>query len=102
MNKFSYIVWLRGSLDNSKEGASGKKMAAFYVINFLASPLVAAWAVWAFIHNDWSLFPQTLNSLLIFAGAALSINGAEKIIDKFKKPTDEKNNIPPGPDSPAQ
>lgn len=91
MNKFNLFIWLRSSLDNTKDGASGKKMAAFWVIMFLVSPLVVAWAIWAFIKSDWKLLPEVLNALLFFAASALTINGAEKLIDKFsnKPPTNE-------------
>jgi hypothetical protein len=101
MNKFNYIVWLRGSLDNSKEGASGKKMSAFYVIMCLVTPLIASWAAWAWLHDNWTLLPQILDSLLIFAGAALTVNGVEKIMDKYKKPEDEKPNPAPDPGNTA-
>jgi hypothetical protein len=94
---FDYIKWLRGSLDNSQDGASGKKMAAFWVIMFVVTPLVLAWAIWAFWNDKWELLPEILDSLLFFAAAALAVNGAEKIIDRFKKPTNETN--PPAPGS---
>jgi hypothetical protein len=89
---FNYTAWIRGSLDNSPGGASSKKLAAFWVTMFIVTPLVDAWAIWAFIHNDWALFPEILSSLLFFVSAALTIHGAEKIIEKFK-PT-PKNETP--------
>lgn len=91
MVKFNYIAWFRGSLDNSKEGASGKKMAAFWVIMGLISPLIAIWAYWAYKHNNWTLLPDVLGSLLLFAVAALGINGVEKIADNFKNKKNEKS-----------
>ena len=89
---FEYFVWLRSSLDNSPSGASSKKLAAFWVCMFLVTPIVITWAAWAFIHNDWKYLNETLDSLLFFMGTALTINGAEKVISKFKKPTNEDSN----------
>lgn len=82
---FDYIAWLRGSLDNSKDGASGKKMAAFYVVTILVTALLGIWTFWAYRNGKWDLLPDILGSLLFFAGSALAINGIEKITDKLKK-----------------
>lgn len=98
MGSFKYIVWLRGSLDNSKEGASGKKMAAFYVVTCVVTPLCAGWAIWAYKNNKWDLLPEVLGSLLLFSAAALGINGAEKIAENLKKKKDETNTNNPEPE----
>jgi hypothetical protein len=93
VNRFNLFIWLRSSLDNSKDGASGKKMAAFWVIMFLVTPLEATWAIWAYRKDDWSLLPDINNANYFFAAVALGINGAEKIIDKFSKKTPSNENI---------
>lgn len=81
--KFDIVAWLRGSLDNTKDGASSKKMAAFWVVMVLVTPIIIVWLVKAYKTNDWKLLPEILDSLLIFAAATLGINGAEKVVERF-------------------
>lgn len=70
--------WLKGSADNDPGGASSKKLTGFYCF-LLVGILTVTWAIWAWIHDNWSLLEYILTSLLVAGLTALGINSNEKI-----------------------
>ena len=84
--------WL-GSLSNDTSGFSAKKMTAlFATITGICSPMIT-YTYWAYIHNDWSLFPVLLGIITAFVAGLFAAN----IVDKMKNPTDSSK--APGTDA---
>lgn len=83
MNLFKYI---KGSLDNSNTGASGKKLTALFATVFCFVTPIVSWTYWAYTHNDWNLLTGVLVIVVSFISALFGIN----VIDKFKN----KDNTP--------
>ena len=70
--------WLKGSGDNDPGGASSKKLTGFVLIA-LTVAISSIWAIWSYKHNDWSMLPIVLPTLLGAALGALGIASNEKI-----------------------
>ena len=54
---FNNIV---GSLNNSPDGASGKKLTALFAMVFCFVTPILTWTYWAYKHNDWNLLTGVL------------------------------------------
>ena len=72
------VEWFKGSADNLPGGASSKKLTAFWLVVFVATPPVWIWAMWALVHGDWTMLPIILPTILASALTALGINSSEK------------------------
>jgi hypothetical protein len=81
------LQWLQGSLDNAPNGASSKKLSAFWALVVLATITQFTWLAWAYNHDNWVLLEWVLTADLVFAGTALGINSIEKIKGATKNET---------------
>lgn len=72
------LAWLKGSADNDPGGASSKKLTTFWVVTVLITPVVFAWLIWAYRHDNWEHLTYVLDALLLFALSCLGINAWEK------------------------
>lgn len=72
------INWFKGSADNLPGGASSKKLTAFWLVVFVATPPVWIWMIWAWIKDDWTYLPIVLPIIFTAGLTALGINSSEK------------------------
>lgn len=84
------IDWLKGSMDNLPGGASSKKLTALGAF-IIADIITMAWAVWAFINNNWTLLPIIIPMWLGLVYGALQINSSEKKKGILTKENDNTN-----------
>lgn len=80
--KDNFIKWLRGSADNMPNGASSKKLSAFWALVILVTIPLITWTVWAYKNNNWEHLQYVLTSALVFCATALGINSNEKLKGK--------------------
>lgn len=73
---------LLGSFNNSPDGASGKKLTAFFSTLICFITPIVLWTYWAFTHNDWSLLTTILAIVSSFITLLFGINELGKTKDK--------------------
>ena len=76
------LKWFAGSADNMPNGASSKKLSAFWALVILATIPLITWTVWAYKNDNWGHLEYVLTSALVFCATALGINSNEKIKGK--------------------
>ena len=76
------LKWFAGSADNMPNGASSKKLSAFWALVILATIPLITWTVWAYRNDNWGHLEYVLTSALVFCATALGINSNEKIKGK--------------------
>jgi hypothetical protein len=76
------FTWFAGSADNMPNGASSKKLSAFWALVILATIPLITWTVWAYKNDNWGHLEYVLTSALVFCATALGINSNEKIKGK--------------------
>lgn len=84
MNQYilKILKWFAGSADNMPNGASSKKLSAFWALVILATIPLITWTVWAYKNDNWGHLEYVLTSALVFCATALGINSNEKIKGK--------------------
>ena len=87
------LKWFAGSADNMPNGASSKKLSAFWALVILATIPLITWTVWAYRNDNWGHLEYVLTSALVFCATALGINSNEKIKGKANITDNEKPTV---------
>jgi membrane protein YdbS with pleckstrin-like domain len=74
-----------GSLNNSPDGSSGKKLTAFFSMIFCFICPIVSWTYWAYTHNNWDLLTGILVIVSSLITAMFVTNEVGKKINNKEK-----------------